>query len=549
MAVVTFDKKTFEKEIGKIDEKMQHSISMFGTPVEHVDEAEIQVEVFPNRPDMLSYHGFKRGFTAYLGKNKGLKNYVSNKPEKNYTVNVDSSVKNIRPYTACAIIRGLEFDGGKIKEIIDVQEKLHATMGRKRKKVAIGIYPLDKISLPITFKAMAPKEIKFRPLDSEKEMTGLEILQKHPAGKEYSHLLKGKEKFPVFMDSENNILSMPPIINSETTGKINENTKDVFIECSGFEMNILEKCLNILSTTLSDMGGKICQMEVKYGSAKRILPDFKTEEMKISIENVNRFLGLELKEKEIKNFLERMGYEYKDKIVSIPSWRTDILHEVDLIEDIAIAYGYDNFIPEIPEISTIGEESSKENLKRKFSEILTGLGILEVSNYHLTTKEDQFKKMSLKEEGFIELKESKTEYGILRKNLSHYLLKVLSENIDVEYPQKIFEIGKVFEMGEKSEALERENLSLAVSPGNFTEARQILEYFTKSLGKEVKFKEAENFPEYFIQGRAVEIIYGSKTIGFLGEVHPRILKKWRIKMPVALLEISLEEIFDSLEKK
>ena len=230
MANITFSRKIFEKEIGKLDEKMQEKISMFGTPLETFDDETIEIEVFANRPDLLSYQGFKRCFLAFLGKKPGLKKYEINKPEKDYQVIIDSSTKDVRPYTACAIVKGLKLDEEKIKEIIGIQEKLHLTMGRKRKKVAIGIYPLEKIKLPITLKALEPDYIKFIPLESEKEMSGLQILQKHPAGKEYSHLLAGKSKFPVFVDANNNILSMPPIINSQMTGKVTTETKDVFIE-------------------------------------------------------------------------------------------------------------------------------------------------------------------------------------------------------------------------------------------------------------------------------------------------------------------------------
>src|SRR3990167_6740585 len=220
MAIIAFSKKQFEKDIGKIDEKMQNKIALFGTPVENVTSDEIQIEVFPNRPDMLSYQGFKRGFLAYLGKKTGLKNYKLNSPEKDYIVKVDSSVSKIRPYTVCAVVKELKFDNEKIKEIIEIQEKIHFTLGRKRKKLAIGIYPLEKIKFPITYKALKPAEIRFVPLESEKEMNGLEILKNHPTGKEYAHLLKGMEKFPVFIDAKNKILSMPPIINSAETGRI-----------------------------------------------------------------------------------------------------------------------------------------------------------------------------------------------------------------------------------------------------------------------------------------------------------------------------------------
>jgi phenylalanyl-tRNA synthetase beta chain len=539
MANVTLPRKQFEKEIGKLDEKMQNKIAMFGTPFQRLDDDELEIEVFPNRPDLLSYHGFKRSFLAFLGKQTRLKEYKINKPEKNYVVKIDSSVKDIRPYTACAIVRGLKFDDDKIKEMIDIQEKLHQTVGRKRKKLAIGIYPMEKIKLPITFMAMEPDKIKFVPLESDKEMSGLQILQRHPTGREYAHLLAGKAKFPVFIDAENNILSMPPIINSHLTGKVTEKTTDVFVECSGFDFPILSKTLNIIVTNLAEMGGKIYQMELQYKD-KKITPNLNAEKMKVEIKSVNELLGLDLKEKEIKNFIERMGHNYSKEIVETPPWRTDILHEVDLIEDIAIAYGYENFIPEIPKIATTGEIDKKEIIKRKIGEILSGLNLIEVSNYHLTTKREQFRNMSVPEEKVIEVENSKTDYNILRKDLTHYMLKILSENIDSEYPQKIFEVGKVFT------PKETDNLALAVAPANFTEVRQILEYLFRMLNVNVKISEPEKVPSYFIDGRTIEIKLDEKTIGFLGEIHPRILKNWKIKMPVALMEINLEEIYKKL---
>ena len=552
MAVVNIDRKTFEQEIGSLDAKMQEKIFMFGNPIQNLNDKELQIEVFPNRPDMLSYQGFKRAFLAFLGKEVGLREYKINKPEKNYVVSIDSSVKDIRPYTACAIIKDIKLDDEKIKELIEIQEKLHVTLGRKRKKLAIGIYPLEKIKLPITFKAIEPDQIKFIPLESDKELSGLEILQKHPTGKEYAHLLAGKAKFPIFVDDDNNILSMPPVINSQKTGRVTSETKNLFVECSGFDEEILKSCLNILVSTMADMGAKIYQMEIKYKVTKKeITPDLKTSEMKISIENVNKLLGLSLNEKQIKENLEKMGHGYNKGVVTIPAWRIDVLHEVDLIEDIAIAYGYENFIPEIPEISTIGEESKNEIIKRKLSEILIGLGMIEVSNYHLTTKKDQGEKMDLSEKksSFIEIIGSKTEYNILRENLSHYLLKNLSENVDSEYPQKIFEIGKVFTLeGTEQKVNEKESLSIAVSPGNFTEVKQVLEYLFKMASQKIEFKEATKLPEHFVEGRTAEVLLNKKVVGYIGEIHPKILSNWRIRMPVALLEISIDEIMKELEK-
>ncbi len=548
MANIKIPKKQFEKDIGKLDEKMKEKIALFGVPIESITDSEIELEIFPNRPDLLSYHGFKRSFLAFLGKKMGLREYKLHKPEKNYFVKIDNSVKDIRPYTACAIIKGLKLSENKIKEIIEIQEKLHATIGRKRKKIAIGTYPLDKIKLPITYKAIEPDKIKFIPLEYGKEISGLEILQRHPAGKEYSHLLKGKARFPIFIDSAKNILSMPPIINSETAGRVTEKTKEVFVECSGYDMEAINKCLNIIVTTLADMGGKIYQMKIKSKETK-ISPELKIEKMKISIENINKLLGLDLNEKQIKQCLEKMGHSYSKNEVKIASWRTDILHEVDLIEDIAIAYGYENFKPEIPNISTIGEENKEEIIKRKLAEILQGLGFVETCNLHLTTKPDQFTKMGINEkaeEDYIEVIESKTENNILRKDLSSYILKTFSKNVDSEYPQKIFETGKTFQLI-SNKVIESEKLAIGICPGNFTDIKQILEYLEKMLNIKFTLKQTDKISPHLIEGRTGKIYLKDKEIGEIGEVHPKILKNWKIKMQVSIIEINLHEIFKEFE--
>ena len=538
MAIVKFSRKEFEKYV-KITKQIEEQISMFGTPLESLNDDEIELEIFPNRPDLLSFHGYMRAFLAFIGKKTGLKQYSINKPQESYEVIIDRSVKDVRPFTVCAIVRNLKFDDEKIKEIIDIQEKIHATLGRNRKKVAIGIYPLEKISLPIRFEARKPQDIKFVPLEAKGEMNGFEILKEYPTGKMYAHLLQDMQKFPVFVDAKGEILSMPPIINSEKTGKITQETKDIFIECSGFDFNTLKKTLNILVTMLADMGGDVCQMKLGYGLKHKLTPDLSPEKIKINIDNVNKLLGLNLKEAEIKKLLERMGYEHKNGDILVPAWRTDILHEVDIIEDIAIAYGYENFEPEIPEISTIGEIDKKETVKRKIAEILAGLGLLETSSYHLLTKED-LKKIKQHEE--IEVEKSKTDYKILRYDLLCSSLKILSENIDAEYPQKLFEIGRVFRKNDKIEEgiEEREKLIVAITPGNFTEIKQIIDYMAKILNVEFKLK--ESIVHNFIEGRVGSILFNEKEIGFIGEVHPSVLRAWHLKMPLAVLEIDLEKI-------
>lgn len=537
MALVKFSRKEFEKYV-KITPKIEEKIAMFGTPLESLSDDEVGIEIFPNRPDLLSMQGYLRAFLAFIGRDKGLVKYKINKPEKDYEVNVHRSVRDVRPYTACAIVKNLKFDGEKIKEIMDVQEKIHATLGRNRKKVAIGIYPLEKIKLPIIYGTRKPQDIKFIPLDTRREMTAIEILKNHPTGKEYAHLLEGFKRYPVFVDAAGEVLSMPPIINSQKTGKVTEETKEVFVECSGFDFNALKKTLNIITTMLAEMGGEIYQMKLNY-RRQEITPDLEPEKMKISLESANKLLGVQIKEKDLKGLLEMMGYGYENGEVLVPAWRVDILHEVDIIEDLAIAYGYDEFEGELPSVATLGKESKKERIKSKIADILAGLGMIEISSHHLLIK-DEAKKIGQK--NFIEVEKSKTEYAVLRQGLLCPVLKALSKNVDSEYPQKIFEMGKVFARDDRSETglKEQEKLCIAATPGNFTEIKQILDYLLPALGVECKIEEAS--VSNYIDGRTARILLNGKEIGILGEIHPSILKNWHLKMPLACLEIDLDEL-------
>ena len=184
MPTVKFNKKTLLELLGRklSDQELVNRISFLGTGVDGIDENEIQVEIFPNRPDLLSEQGLARALKSFLGIKTGFKQYTVKK--SNIKVIIDKSVKNIRPFTACAVVKNLKLSDEKIKEIIQIQEKLHITYGRDRKKAAIGIYPLEHIRPPIYYKALAPEEIRFKPLDLNKDLTGSQILAIHPTGRE-----------------------------------------------------------------------------------------------------------------------------------------------------------------------------------------------------------------------------------------------------------------------------------------------------------------------------------------------------------------------------
>ncbi len=551
MPTVTLSRKVVEKLMGTrlSDKKLKDRISMLGTDLEDIKGDDINVEIFPNRPDMLSEQGFARALSSFIGKKTGLQKFTVKKGIKDYWVEIKPSVKKVRPHTVCAIIKKLEFDDEKIREIIQIQEKLHISIGRNRKKLAIGIYPLEEIKMPITYTAKKPKDIKFIPLETNREMDGLQILSRHPAGRDYGFLLEGKELFPVFIDANKEVMSMPPIINSEKTGKVSENTTDVFIECSGHDLKSLNQCLNILVTAMYDMGGEIYEITIKDGKKTYKTPDLKPKKMKLDVQYLNKMTGMDMTKKQIGQELIKMGYGVEKNHVLVPAYRTDILHPIDLAEDVAIAYGYENFKPEIPNVSTTGEEQPIEILKRKVADILTGLGLTETISYHLISKENHNDKMCLEEKGFVELLNSSTkEYAILRKSVMPSLMQILSRNTNKEYPQKIFEIGNVFQKDTREETNVKESYKLGVAicdPGSdFTKIKQVLDAVMDAL--DVKYESEECVHTSFIKGRNAKISINKKEVGIMGEIHPEVITNFGIEMPISMLELDLKEISDEV---
>ncbi|MGM5487655.1 MAG: phenylalanine--tRNA ligase subunit beta [Nanobdellota archaeon] len=549
MPTVTLNKTEFEKLVGKTLplEELKDRISMLGTDLEEIEGDKIVVEVFPNRPDMLSEQGFARAFASFIGEKTGLREYSAVAPSD--TVIIDPSVSQVRPYTVCAVVRNLKLDDEKIREIVQIQEKLHVTHLRKRKKGAIGIYPMEAITFPITFCAKKPQDIMFRPLESAEKMSASKILSEHPTGKEYGHLLEGKAMYPLFIDATDQILSMPPIVNSHTTGKVNANTTDVFIECSGFDYQILSRCLNIIVTAFADMGGELHSLNLEYPDGKHVTPELAPKKHDFDVAYINKRLGLSLTEAEATKLLSRMGYGFKDGKVLVPSYRTDIMHMVDFAEDIAIAYGYENFDVVIPERGTVGQEDPFERYKAKTAQLLAGLGLIEINTHHLTNHDAQCTRMNA-ELSLVTLKNAMSvEHNALRAWMSPTLCETLAANKHNEYPQEIFGFGSIFKQDENAETGVREDQRLGVAlcreDADFTAIKQMFDYLCRSLAVDYEFEETEH--PSFIPGRVARVRIKGRKVAYVGELHPAVLTNWKIEMPVAAFELNMSELYETQE--
>ena len=549
MPTISLNKNVLEKLIGKkvSGAVLAEKVGMLGTSVESADDNEITIEVSPNRPDLLSEQGVARALSSFMGIKTGLRKYPVKK--SGVKVIIEKNMKNVRPYTSCAVVKNLKLDDEKIKEMINIQEKLHITFGRQRKKIAIGIYPFEKIKPPIRFTAKDPKEIKFKPLGFPREIPAIDVLKQHPTGRDYAHLLEGYDKFPFFIDANDEVMSMPPIINSENTGKITEQTKDIFIECSGFDFAVLSKCLNIIVCALADMGGQVCSVRLDYQGRKIETPNLNPEEMKIDINYVNKRIGLELKESEMKKLLERMGYDYKNKKVFVPAYRADVMHQIDLVEDIAIAYGYDNITEKIPSIATVGEENKFEIFKNKIRNILAGLKLIEVNTYNLTNKDLQTVKMDFNAEVITLANALSLDYNVLRAWLIPSMMEVLKGNRHNDYPQNIFGFGTVFKKNNEKETKIEESDMLSVvrcsEKTDFTAIKQVLDYIMKNINVKYEIADAEHTS--FVTGRVGKIMVNGKEIGVFGEIKPAVIERWDLEMPVTALEINTTKLFEMIK--
>ncbi|MEM2915883.1 MAG: phenylalanine--tRNA ligase subunit beta [Candidatus Woesearchaeota archaeon] len=549
MSEIIVNKHELLRLVGKklSDKEIEDRLSMMGAPVDAVLETELEVDISPNRPDWLSEQGLARSLSSFLGIKTGLRQYKVAK--ERFQVVVERAVSAVRPFTACAVVRGLKLDDEKIKEIIQVQEKLHSTYCRNRKKAAIGIYPLEKIRFPITYTAKKPHEIVFTPLESTRVMNAAQLLTQHPTGRAYAHLLEGQPKFPVFIDAKGQVLSVPPIINSEATGKVETSTKDVFIECSGFDLRVLKILLNIIVTMLADMGGRIVAVDVKYPK-KITTPDLTPRKMKVDVNAISRLLGIDLKEAEVRKLLERMGYGYIAGQALVPAYRADVMHLVDLAEDIAIAYGYENFRPEIPKVATIGSADDFSEFQETIAGFLVGLGMLEAMTYNITNVAVQTKAMNCQVE-VIELANALTvDYSALRAWMLPSLMEVLKANKMKDYPQKFYSIGTAFSSDPKTPTQVSEITKLGIVSAHpradYTEIRQVVEYLLRVLGLNASFEETEH--PSFIPGRVAQVKVDKQASAVMGEVHPQVITNFALEMPVAAAEIDLTELFNHLRK-
>jgi phenylalanyl-tRNA synthetase beta chain len=395
-----------------------------------------------------------------------------------------------------------------------------------------------------------PDKAKFVPLDTAEEMSLKEILERHDKGMAYRHLVDWAPKYPLLVDKEGKVLSMPPIINGELT-RLTSKTTNLFLDVTGTDNVAVERSLSILATALSDMGGTLEKVHVKSPDRTAISPDLAPQKMKLMVDYANELLGLKLSEAQVIESLRkcRLGAETVGKGVveaTIPAYRIDMLHEVDLVEEVAVGYGYYRLKPTIPARLTIGEQHPVHRTAGVVRQILIGLGFTEVMNFTLTNEAVHYDKMRLKAGEAIKLANPVSlEYTILRQSLLPNLMKNLADNKHESYPQRLFEASDVGHINQRAETRVERKLHVAGvsshSAANFTEIKSAVEALLHNMG----LKGWESRPvkhASFLEGRAAAIVMKRRELGVLGEIHPEVLNNFGLENPTSAFEINVEAL-------
>jgi len=538
----------------------------------------IRISLLPVRPDMFDAAGLARALRGYLGIETGLPVYRIE--PSGFKVTVQPGLESIRPYIVACVVRGLVMDDETVKTVMKMQENLHWALGRNRRRASIGVYDLDTVEPDFEYSAIAPDGVSFVPLfgmpigegargqglgtgDSEmRAATPREILENHPKGVGYKHLLEKLDRYPLLSDSNGKVLSMPPIINSEDT-RVTQKTRNLFVDVTGPDKNAIEKTIAVIACGLADLGARVETVQVVYpDGTKEVTPNLKPRLRTIDQQAAERLIGVEVPD--MTKLLERMRYGAKSEagaiMLQIPSYRADIMHDYDVFEDVAIAYGYHRITPRLVPSMTVGSHQPIEELSTIARRVMTGLGFLEIMTPALTNGAEHYEKLGLPVPAHhVRLANPiSVEQTLAREQLVTGLLSTLRVNTTREMPQQIFEAGDCFELSEEMETgvHTRRKLAAAIAGPRvgYTDAKQMLDALSRELGLGLRFVGMDKDKSApFIGGRCAVVftspaqsaIYNLQSEmpwGVLGEVHPEVLGRFGILQPTALYEVDLSAL-------
>ncbi|KAF4619315.1 hypothetical protein D9613_005339 [Agrocybe pediades] len=599
-----FDKLCFDYGL-ELDEdttaEVEEAIKK-GLPAER---PQLKIEIPANRYDLLCIEGISRALRIFLQKTEAPEYKLVYPPSGEaglLTVTIDPETAKIRPLFACAVLRNVKFTPSSYASFIDLQDKLHQNICRRRQLVAIGTHDLDTLTPPFRYEAKPPKDIKFAPLGKTQEYTAEELMtvfesEKHLA--KYLPIIRDSPVYPIIYDSKDQVLSMPPIINSDHS-KITLDTKNVFIDVTATDQTKLDIVVNIVATMFSEYCAEPFTIEpvkvILPNGQTRITPDLSGRDMLAHASYVNSCTGLSLTSMEVSTLLTRMALTTRispsntDEIeVHIPPTRPDILHECDIMEDAAIAYGFNNLPDKFPATSTVAQPLAISKLSDVIRTEWALAGWIEVLPLILCSHEENFGWLNHEDDGNTAVKianPKSLEFQVVRTTLIPGLLKTVRENRSHPLPIKIFETSEVvFKDTTRERQARNERHAAAVwcnktagfeiVHGMLDRAMKMLEIpkilSSDSAAKTGYYIKETSDPMYF-PGRAANIFYRAppaKTgalesikkdvesalhinhdlnIGSLGILHPTVLEKFEIGFPCSALEFTLEPFKKQMQK-
>lgn len=517
-----------------------------------------------NRPDLWSTNGVARQLKLHRGgKTVDYSKFLSTKDNikdcGNRIVTVDPELKDIRPYMVAFVINGKAIDDPMLKDIVQTQEKLAWNFGRKRKSISMGVYRAEEIKFPVHYKAVDPDTTSFVPLQFEKPLTCRQILTDHPKGKDFGWIIKDLKKFPILADDKNEIMSMPPVINSATLGAVQVGDKGLMVELTGDNMENLMLAANIVACDFADVGYEIEPVMVKHPydtcfGRDVVAPFYFQPETKATLKHINKLLGTNFDDATVLDALTRMGSKVSSKKIadddfeytlSPAPYRNDFLHEVDIIEDVMIGTKLETYEPAKPSDFTIGRLLPITYYSRKAKTLMVGLGYQEMIFNYVGSRKDYIENMNIDPAHVIEIANPMSEnYQFVRSDILSSLLRAESKSANAIYPHKIFEIGKVAYLCPEENTGTRTRQCLgfltAESNANYNTAASEVASVLYFLDHKYEVKES-NDPR-FIPGRQAAVIIKGKQVGVFGEVHPQVLENWAITVPCFGGEIDLEEL-------
>ncbi|MBU0635548.1 phenylalanine--tRNA ligase subunit beta [Candidatus Micrarchaeota archaeon] len=546
MPTLEMSKKDFEKLVGKkfaSRKELEEALWKAKTELEELNNDSIKASLEDtNRPDLLSTEGIARELRYKLGLQKKIQAYKTKK--SGITATIDPDLKNIRPKAAYAVAWNVKVSNEFLGQMIQLQEKICQTFGQKRKEVAIGVFDLDKVNGNVRYFAADPKT-EFIPLEYKVKMSLDEILKEHPKGKEFACLLSGQKKYPLLVDSKNEVLSFPPIINSAGSGKVTEQTKNLFLDVTGFNQNKVNTALSIFCAALADRKATIGSVEIQYGTKKITTPSFEKKKIVFKKDLIETITGMQKNDSHWKKRFQESGFETTFKGNKIECYysnlRQDILHGVDVIEDALISEGYNNIPLEEIKLSVIGNESPKSLFVDAIRDACIGMGLQEVLSFTLSSREKQETLVGLQKETFVEIANpTSLNTALFRKTIFPELLAFLAKNKHAVYPQHLFEVGKTLELDSKSDTgvLEKDMVCIVLSnrKTSFSEIKSFLQAICNAFQWHFSIQET-NHPAF--ESGQTGLIQIEQKKGIIGVLNKATRDNFGLEIPVSILEIEL----------